>query len=119
MERRNRPETGRTVLCGASAYEQKYYFNQQFQDIPESIREELRILCVLFTQEAGGVFLIAFEEDGEAVLETEADADDITYDEVTAGLLVAEIRRHRQELFESLQLYYRVYAEKEGIFNNL
>ena len=41
-------------------------------------------------------------------METNAGEDDIYYDEVSAGLLVSEIRRNRQELFESLNLYYRV-----------
>ena len=109
-------ESRNTVLCGANAYEQKYYFNEQFSGIPESIQEELRILCVLFTpEEVGGVFLIAFEEDGSIVLETNADDDDITYDEVSSGLLVSEIRRQRQELLESLQLYYKVFVMKEDI----
>lgn len=31
------------------------------------------------------------------------------YDEISSGLLVGEIRRHRQEMLESLQLYYRVF----------
>ena len=26
------------VLCGASAYEQKYYFNQDFDSLPESVK---------------------------------------------------------------------------------
>lgn len=103
------------VLCAANAYEQKYYFNQQFNGIPESIREELRILCVLFTQEVGGVFAIAFEEDGSIVLETNADDDDITYDEVSSGLLVGEVRRRRQELFESLQIYYKLFVLREDV----
>ena len=58
---------------------------------------------------------IAFEEDGNVVLETNADDDDITYDEVSSGLLVGEIRRRRQELFESLQIYYRVFILKEDV----
>ena len=41
-------------------------------------------------------------------IETDADEEDITYDEITAGLLVGEVRRKRQELFEALALYYRV-----------
>ena len=108
-------EGSRTVLCGASAYEMKYYFNEQFNGIPESVKDELHILCVLFTEEVGGIFTIAFEEDGSVVLETNADDDDIYYDEVSSGLMVAEVRRKRQELFESLQLYYRVFVLKEDI----
>lgn len=104
-----------TVLCGANAYEMKYYFNRQFDRIPESIKNELHIICVLFTEEVGGVFTIGFDEDGNVVMETNADADDIYYDEISSGLLVSEIRRNRQELFESLSLYYRVFILKEDV----
>lgn len=105
----------KTVLCGANSYEMKYYFNEQFNGIPESVKEELHILCVLFTEEVGGVFVIAFEEDGSVVLETNADDDDIYYDEVSSGLIISEVRRKRQELFESLSLYYKVFILKEDI----
>ncbi|MDE6674544.1 MAG: hypothetical protein K2K19_07000, partial [Acetatifactor sp.] len=44
----------RVVLCGANAYEQKYYYNEAFKGIPQSIQEELHIICVLFTEEVGG-----------------------------------------------------------------
>ena len=108
-------EQERVVLCGANAYEQKYYFNQAFKGIPESIQEELHIICVLFTEEVGGVFTIVFESDGSVSLETNADDDDIYYDEISSGLLVSEIRRKRQELLESLSLYYRVFILKEDL----
>ncbi len=104
---------GRIVLCGANAYEQKYYFNPRFKQIPESIKKELNIISVLFTQEAGGIFTIVFEEDGTVSIETDADEEDITYDEITAGLLVRKVMRKRQDLFEALGLYYRIYVLKE------
>ncbi len=105
----------RVVLCGANAYEQKYYFNEDFRGIPDSIKDELRIICVLFTEEVGGIFTIVFEEDGTLSLETDAEEDDIYYDEISSGLLVGEIRRKRQELLESLSLYYRVFILKEDV----
>lgn len=102
-------EEKRVVLCGANAYEQKYYFNEKFAGIPESIKEELQVICVLFTEEVGGIFTIVFDEDGTILLETDAEEEDLLYDEIGSGLLVGEIRRNRQELLESLQLYYRVF----------
>lgn len=108
-------EQERVVLCGANAYEQKYYYNEAFKGIPQSIQEELHIICVLFTEEVGGVFTIVFEPDGSVSLETNADDDDIYYDEISSGLLVSEIRRKRQELLESLSLYYRVFILKEDM----
>ena len=71
----------KVVLCGASAYEQKYYFNEQFQAIPDSVKEELRIICVLFTEEVGGVFTICFDEEGNLEIETDAADEDYLYDE--------------------------------------
>lgn len=111
----NRDDKGRIVLCGANAYEQKYYFNEEdFGKLPDSIKEELHIICVLFTEEVGGIFTILFEEDGELNMETMTEEDDIYYDEISSGLLIREIRNKRQELFESLALYYRVFIKKEA-----
>lgn len=104
---------GRVVLCGANAYEQKFYFNKKFSKLPESIQKELHIICVLFTEEVGGLFYIVFDEDGGVSFETNADSDDIYYDEISSGLLIGEIRRSRQELMESLSLYYRMVILKE------
>ncbi len=105
----------RVVLCGANAYDKKYYFNETFKGIPDSIKDELHIICVLFTEEVGGIFTIVFEEDGTLSMETDAEENDIYYDEISSGLLVSEIRRKRQELFESLSLYYRVFVLKEDV----
>ena len=102
------------VVCGANAYEQKYYFNKEaYGNLPESIQEELHILCVLFTEEVGGIFTIVFDEDGGISFETMSDEADYLYDEVSAGLLLGEIRRKRQELFESLRMFYKVFVKGE------
>ena len=106
-------QEGRTVLCGANAYEKKYYFNQQFAGLPESVKDELHIICVLFTEEVGGIFTIEFEESGNVAMRTEYSQEDYLYDEIGSGLLVSEVRRRRQELFESLSLYYRVFILHE------
>ena len=106
-------QEGRLVLCGANAYEKKYYFNQQFAGLPESVKDELHIICVLFTEEVGGMFTIEFEEDGNVSMRTEYAEEDYLYDDIGSGLLVSEVRRKRQELFESLSLYYRVFILHE------
>ena len=106
-------QEGRMVLCGANAYEKKYYFNQQFAGLPESVKDELHIICVLFTEEVGGIFTIEFEESGNVAMRTEYSQEDYLYDEIGSGLLVSEVRRKRQELFESLSLYYRVFILHE------
>ncbi|MCR4656403.1 MAG: DUF6145 family protein [Lachnospiraceae bacterium] len=98
----------KTVICGANAYEKKYYLNPEFSMLPDSVKDELHIMAVLFTEEVGGIFTIGFNEDGELILETDAKEDDILYDEIGSGLLVRKLQRERKELFESLELYYQV-----------
>ena len=70
---------------------------------------------MLFTEEIGGIFTIAFDENGEVVLETEAAEEDYLYDEVGSGLLVSKVRNTRQDLFSSLQLFYRVFVKHEDV----
>lgn len=97
------------VLCGANAYEKKYYFNEEFAALPDSIQDELHIISVLFTEEIGGVFTFVFDEDGNLTMETNADEGDLLYDDIGSGLLVHKIKAERQELFESLEMFYKIY----------
>ena len=103
------------ILCGANAYEQKYYFNEKFDKLPQSIKDELHIICVLFTEEIGGIFTIGFEEDGSVNMRTEFAPEDYLYDDIGSGLLISEVRRKRQELFESLSLYYKAVVLHEDM----
>ncbi len=96
------------VICGANAYEEKYYFNPLFNKIPDNIKDDLHIMCVLFTEEVGGIITIGFDEEGELKITTQAADDDYLYDEIASGLLVSKIRATRQEVFESLSLFYRI-----------
>lgn len=115
-ENKNKDSRERIVLCGANAYEQKYYYNEaQFSKVPQSIKDELHIICVLFTEEVGGIFTIVFEPDGSVSMDTQADENDFYYDEISSGLLISKIRQTRAELLESLSLYYRVFILQESI----
>ena len=103
-----RDPDGDIVLCAVSAYEEKYYFNPQFNALPESIRDELRTISILFVEDVGGRFEIAFDADGSLLFKTDGDEADYNYDEIGAALLVKEMQNRRRELFESLELFCRV-----------
>ena len=96
------PEEERVVLCGANAYDKKYYFNELFKGIPASIQEELHIICVLFTEEIGGIFTIEFDENGNVELRTEYAPEDYLYDDIGSGLLISEVRRKQQIRLQAL-----------------
>jgi len=105
----------KVVLCGASAYEQKYYFNQDFASLPQSVQDELHIMCVMFTVEIGGIFTMWFDSDGSLQFETEAVDADAMYDEIGGALRIKQYQEEKKDLLESLELYYRVFFLGEEV----
>ena len=91
------------VLCGANAYDKKYYLNEQFSNLPEQIKQELQIMCVLFTEE------------GNLQIITEADEGDLLYDDIGCGLKIRQMQMEKRDLLESLEMYYKVFVLGEEI----
>lgn len=106
----------RVVLCGASAYEQKYYLNEDFQSLPSQIQDELKIMCVLFTEDVGGVLTLVFSEEGELLLQVFAEENDLFYDEIGSELKIRQIQREKAELLQSLESYYKVFFLGEELY---
>lgn len=42
--KRERRMEENTVLCGANSYLQKFYFNQEFDSLPQEVKQELQIM---------------------------------------------------------------------------
>ena len=99
----------RVVLCGASAYEQKYYLNEDFKGLPSQIQDELKIMCVLFTEDVGGVLTLVFDEDGELSFEVTAKEGDPMFDDIGSHLKIKQLQREKEELLEALQMFYKVF----------
>jgi hypothetical protein len=97
------------VLCGANAYEQKYYFNQDFSSLPESIKQELQVMCVMYTEEVGGILTLEFDEEGTLQFKTEALDADAMYDEIGGALRIKQLQTDKCELMESLELFYKIF----------
>ena len=97
------------VLCGASAYEQKYYFNQDFSSLPDAVKQELQIMCVLYTEDIGGILTLEFDEEGNLQFKTEALDADAMYDEIGSVLKIKQLQSEKRELLESLEMYYKVF----------
>ena len=97
-----------TVLCGANSYEQKYYFNNDFAALPEEIKQELQIMCVTFTENAGGTLLVEFDESGQLKLTVQVDDSDYYFDEIESGLQISRLQREKEELFGQLEMFYKV-----------
>ena len=104
----------RKVLAAASYVEQKYFLEQEFQALPESIQEEVRVICVVMAQKLGCTFLMGFTEEGKLYFETVQQKDDFDFDEIGAELEIKRIQREQKELLRALELWYAVYFTEEG-----
>ena len=91
----------KVTLCGSNAYEKKYYLNPDFSGLPEQIKQELQIACVLFTAEVGGVLTLEFDEEGKLNF--------VTHDEIGSELMIKKLRQEKQDFWESLELYYKIF----------
>ena len=97
------------VLCAASSYEQKYYLNPEFESLPEAVTQELQIMCVLYTADVGGVLLLVFDENGNLELKVEHNEGDFSFDEIGSVLKIKELQNTKEELFKSLEMFYKVF----------
>ena len=82
------------VLCAASAYEQKFYLNPQFESLPEDV---------------GGILLVVYDEEGNLELKVEHEENDFAFDEIGSVLKIKQLQQTKRELFESLETFYRVF----------
>ena len=105
------------VLCGANSYLQKYYFNPDFDSLPQEVKQELQIMCVLYTEDVGGILTLEFEEDGSLEFKVTAEEGDYLFDEIGSVLKIKQYQEEKRELLEALELYYRVFflGEDAGI----
>ncbi len=100
---------GKVVLCGANSYEQKYYLNPDFEQLPSDVKDELKIMCVLYVNDVGGILTLVYEENGDLCFEVTSKEFDPMFDEIGSQLKIKELQREKQDLFEALQMYYKVF----------
>lgn len=105
----------RVALCASSAYEKKFWLNEDFQGLPEQIKQELKIMCVLFTEDVGGTLALEYEEDGTLTFQVASNENDFGYDEIGSVLKIKEYQRKKADLLEALELYYKVFFLGEEI----
>ena len=103
------------VLCGANSYEQKYYFNQEFSSLPQSVKDELHIMCVLYTEDVEGILTLEFDDSGTLEFKVTAPEEDYLFDEIGSVLKIKQYQEEKREMLESLELYYRTFFLGEDL----
>ena len=79
------------------------------------MQDELHIMCVLYTEEIGGVLTLEFDEEGNLQFRVEALEADAMFDEIGSVLRIKDLRNKKRELLESLETYYRVFFLGENV----
>ena len=104
----------KVILCGSSSYEKIFYFNPEFDSLPKQIKDELQIMCVLFTEDVGGILRLEFDEKGNLNLTVESKEDDFFFDEIGSVLKIKQYQSQKRELLEAIETYYRIVFLGEG-----
>ena len=103
------------TLCGANSYVQKFYFNNDdFGNLPEHVKQELQIMCVLFVEDVGGVLTLEFREDGTLTLNVSKDDGDYLFDEIGSEWKIREIQREKEGIRSGLETYYKTVFLKQA-----
>lgn len=103
------------TLCASNAYTKKFYLNKNFNGLPETIKEELQIMCVLYTEDVGGILELVYDEDGNLEFRTSYEEQDFFYDEIGSVLKIKQYQNAKRELLEALETYYRIVFLGEGL----
>ncbi|MDO4788265.1 MAG: DUF6145 family protein [Johnsonella sp.] len=96
------------VICAANSYQEKYYFNPLFRMLPNSVKDELKILCVSFTEKAGGILALSFDREGSLQFKVMVSEGDYLFDEIESGILISHFQRKKKEILEEVELFYKV-----------
>jgi hypothetical protein len=61
------------------------------------------------------VLLIVYDDAGNLELRVEHQEDDFTFDEIGSVLKIKELQQTKTELFEALEMFYRVFYLGEDV----
>ena len=104
----------RKILAAANNKEQKYFIEGEFQFLPDSIKEDLKRICVYMAEKLNCTFLVGFEENGDVYFETVKHEGDFDFDEIGAELEIKRLQKEELELFRAMALWYVIFCTKEG-----
>ena len=96
------------ILAAANNKEQKYFMEEEFKFLPDTIKEDLKRICVYMAEKLNCTFLVGFDDNGDVYFETIKHEGDFDFDEIGAEL---EIKRLQKE---ELELWYVLFCTKEG-----
>lgn len=103
----------KTIVISASPYNHKYYFEQDYKDIPAEIQEELIESIAAIAEKVNAIISLGFDERGHIFIEQTIE-ESVFADEIGAELEIKRFQKEKNELLKSLQLWYMIYRSEKG-----
>ena len=66
-------------------------------------------MCVLYTEDVGGILSMEFDEEGNLSFVVTSDEGDWLFDEIGSVLKIKQYQEDKKELLENLETYFRVF----------
>lgn len=105
-------EENKDILCSASYYKHGYFYNEDFNRLPERVKRELRVIVTYLAERTKGIAIIGFYKDtADVYIEALNQPDDFLYDDIGAKYEVGCVERENEELFKSLSLWYKTFIK--------
>ena len=97
------------ILAVSNSYDKLYYFNEDFDALPEAIQKEIQIMMVMHPEEVGGMLIMGFDVDGQLFIKSKVKDFDGYHDEIGSHLKIKQYLIEKEELFDALQEFYNCF----------
>ncbi|MHC1748990.1 MAG: DUF6145 family protein [Cellulosilyticaceae bacterium] len=101
------------MLICISPYNHKYFLEQNFNDVPNAIKEELIDEVAKIAEKVNAIISIGFYEDGNIYIEQRSE-DELAFDEIGSALEIKRFQTEKKELLKSLRMWYLLYRTEKG-----
>lgn len=101
------------MLICVSPYNHKYFIEDKFKDVPDSIQEELIESTAKIAEKVNTIITIGFYEDGNIYIEQRSE-DELSFDEIGSALEIKRFQTEKKELLKSLRMWYLIYRTEKG-----
>ena len=102
------------ILISVSPIVHKYYLNEKYKDLPDSIIETLRAKLGVIAEKTHCIISLGFYDNGEIFIE-ERKEDPMYYDDIGASLEIKKLQQEEAETFRSIKMWYVLYHTPNGM----
>lgn len=108
-------ENKEKVIAVANKYKSLYFLDEEFKNLPNEIKDELKVALVLACEKCSAIVKLFINKNNDIQVDILQDDTDYNFDEIEAKLALRDLENEKKELFYKLKIYY---LYKKGILDN-